>query len=57
MENTGFSLVTLVLLLPLVGFFLILFFQREEQAETHQVDGFDYEPRHLCRVAAAVGGL
>lgn len=34
MENTGFSLVTLVLLLPLVGFFLILLFQREEQVET-----------------------
>jgi len=34
MENTGFSLVTLVLLLPLVGFFLILIFQKEEQAET-----------------------
>ena len=34
MENTGFSLVTLVLLLPLIGFFLILFFQHEEQAET-----------------------
>ncbi len=34
MENTGFSLVTLVLFLPLIGFFLILFFQREEQAET-----------------------
>ncbi len=34
MENTGFSFVTLVLLLPLIGFFLILFFQREEQAET-----------------------
>jgi NADH-quinone oxidoreductase subunit M len=33
MENTGFSLVTLVLLLPLVGFFLILIFQKEEQAE------------------------
>ncbi|MCC6803778.1 MAG: Fe-S-binding domain-containing protein, partial [Anaerolineae bacterium] len=33
MENTGISLVTLVLLLPLVGFFLILLFQREEQAE------------------------
>ena len=34
MENTGFSLVTLVLLIPLIGFFLILFFQREEQTET-----------------------
>ncbi len=34
MENTGFSLVTLLLLLPLIGFFIILFFQREEQAET-----------------------
>ena len=34
MENSGFSLVTLVLFLPLVGFFLILFFQKEEQAET-----------------------
>ncbi|MBI1258921.1 MAG: NADH-quinone oxidoreductase subunit M [Chloroflexi bacterium] len=33
MENAGFSLVTLVLLLPLVGFFLILIFQREEQEE------------------------
>src|SRR5664279_1049532 len=33
MENTGFSLVTLVLFLPLIGFFLVLFFQREEQAE------------------------
>ncbi len=33
MENTGFSLVTLVLILPLIGFFLILFFQREEDAE------------------------
>ncbi len=34
MENTGFSLVTLVLLIPLVGFFLILLFQREDQVET-----------------------
>lgn len=34
MENTGFSLVTLVLLIPLIGFFFILFFQKEEQAET-----------------------
>ncbi|MFN8451079.1 MAG: NADH-quinone oxidoreductase subunit M [Anaerolineae bacterium] len=34
MENTGISLATLVLMLPLVGFFLILLFQREEQAET-----------------------
>jgi NADH-quinone oxidoreductase subunit M len=32
MENTGFSLVTLVLFLPMVGF-AILLFQREEQAD------------------------
>lgn len=34
MENASFSLLTLVLFLPLVGFFIILFFQREEQAES-----------------------
>ncbi len=34
MENTGFSLANVVLFLPLIGFLLILFFQREEQTET-----------------------
>ncbi len=34
MANTGISLVTLILAIPLIGFFIILLFQREEQAET-----------------------
>ena len=33
MENTGFSLVTLVLFLPLIGFFILLFMREGQSSQ------------------------